>query len=197
MDNVEYASLLAKIQKSVGSGTGGANVQSDWNESNASSDSYIKNKPTIPTKTSELLNDSGFVNHDTTYDIATSESDGLMSSIDKTKLNNLETAEMGTWAPAISGNGSISVNAANYVYDGNTCTVIARISVGSDVTGDTINLVGLPFLPKHDSAASVYMARSNEAISGYVSAPNKNLAVRSTKAFADQLIFITATFIVV
>lgn len=39
-----------------------ANVQSDWNQTNSSSDSFIKNKPSIPTKTSDLTNDSGFVN---------------------------------------------------------------------------------------------------------------------------------------
>ena len=36
-------------------------VQSDWNETNATSKAYILNKPTIPTKTSDLNNDSGFV----------------------------------------------------------------------------------------------------------------------------------------
>lgn len=37
------------------------NVQSDWNEANSSSDAYILNKPTIPTATSDLINDSDFV----------------------------------------------------------------------------------------------------------------------------------------
>ena len=40
------------------------NVQPDWNESDASSDAFIKNKPTIPTvptKVSDLQNDSGFL----------------------------------------------------------------------------------------------------------------------------------------
>lgn len=36
------------------------NVQSDWNAE--SGDAFIKNKPTIPEKVSELENDSGFVN---------------------------------------------------------------------------------------------------------------------------------------
>lgn len=36
------------------------NVQSDWDVSNPSSDAYIKNKPGIPTKTSDLSNDSDF-----------------------------------------------------------------------------------------------------------------------------------------
>lgn len=42
------------------------NVQSDWNESNNSSDAFIKNKPTIPTKASDIgaipVTDKGFAN---------------------------------------------------------------------------------------------------------------------------------------
>ena len=37
-----------------------AQVQANWNESNQSSKAYIQNKPSIPTKTSDLQNDSGF-----------------------------------------------------------------------------------------------------------------------------------------
>ena len=37
------------------------NVQSDWNVTDSSSDAFIKNKPSIPTKTSDLTNDSGFI----------------------------------------------------------------------------------------------------------------------------------------
>lgn len=36
------------------------NVQSNWTQTNTNADDYIKNKPTIPTKTSDLTNDSGF-----------------------------------------------------------------------------------------------------------------------------------------
>ena len=36
------------------------NVQSDWNVTDTSSDAFIKNKPTIPTKTSQLTNDSSY-----------------------------------------------------------------------------------------------------------------------------------------
>ena len=39
-------------------------VQSDWNETNTTSKAYILNKPTIPSKTSELNNDSKFVSED-------------------------------------------------------------------------------------------------------------------------------------
>lgn len=37
------------------------NVQSDWDVTDSSSDAFIKNKPSIPTKTSDLTNDSGFI----------------------------------------------------------------------------------------------------------------------------------------
>lgn len=36
------------------------NVQSDWSQTTTTADDYIKNKPTIPTKVSQLTNDSGF-----------------------------------------------------------------------------------------------------------------------------------------
>ena len=37
------------------------NVQSDWNETDNTKDSFIKNKPSFPSKTSDLQNDSGFI----------------------------------------------------------------------------------------------------------------------------------------
>lgn len=36
-------------------------IQSDWNQSNNTSVDFIKNKPTIPTNTNQLTNDSGFI----------------------------------------------------------------------------------------------------------------------------------------
>lgn len=53
---------LLILGKSGGTGT---QVQSDWAETDTESVSYIKNKPTIPTKTSELDNDSGFLTEQT------------------------------------------------------------------------------------------------------------------------------------
>ena len=46
--------------------------QSNWLETDTTSPSYIQNKPTIPTKTSDLTNDSGFV---TSSDVPTATSD--------------------------------------------------------------------------------------------------------------------------
>lgn len=43
-----------------------ANVQANWAETDSTDDAFIKNKPNIPSKTSQLTNDSGFI---TTADI--------------------------------------------------------------------------------------------------------------------------------
>lgn len=39
----------------------GGNVQANWSETDSSKDDFIKNKPTIPTRVSDLTNDSHFV----------------------------------------------------------------------------------------------------------------------------------------
>ena len=51
----------AYLQKLEGIASGAeVNVKADWDEADTSSDAYILNKPYIPTKTSDLVNDSGF-----------------------------------------------------------------------------------------------------------------------------------------
>lgn len=59
-----------------------ANVQSDWNQIVSTADDFIKNKPTIPTKTSDLANDSGYITSGTTGNPANLDTD------DKTSLVN-------------------------------------------------------------------------------------------------------------
>ena len=61
------------------------NVQSDWNEVSNLSDSFINNKPTIPTKTSDLTNDSDFVS-----DSAYVHIDNNYTTTEKTKLENIQ-----------------------------------------------------------------------------------------------------------
>lgn len=52
----------AEKNKLNGIATGAeANVQANWAETDSSEDSFIKNKPSIPSKTSDLTNDSGFI----------------------------------------------------------------------------------------------------------------------------------------
>lgn len=52
LNNTPVTEKLDELTEAIAAGGGGgggqANVQSDWNETDSSSDAYIKNKPTIP-----------------------------------------------------------------------------------------------------------------------------------------------------
>lgn len=66
------------------------NVQPDWNQTGTTADDYIKNKPTIPTTTSQLTNDSNFV-----VDASYVHTDNNYSTTEKNKLNGIaEGAEV-------------------------------------------------------------------------------------------------------
>lgn len=75
------------------------NVQSDWNEADNTSDAYILNKPTIPTKTSDLTNDSNFVS-DANY----VHTDNNFTNSDVTKLSGIEAgAQVNPTYTAVTG----------------------------------------------------------------------------------------------
>ena len=61
LDQIEEAFTTALKTKLDGIAAGAeVNVQSDWNQSNSAADDYIKNKPSIPAKVSDLTNDLDF-----------------------------------------------------------------------------------------------------------------------------------------
>lgn len=78
------------------------NVQSDWNITDNSSDAFIKNKPAIPTKTSDITNDSGFITSaavptktsDLTNDsgFITNQVNNLANYYDQTAINSMFNA---------------------------------------------------------------------------------------------------------
>ena len=55
-----YYALCYIIKNSAAAG-GDSNVQSNWTETDTASDAYIQNKPSIPSATSHLTNDSGYI----------------------------------------------------------------------------------------------------------------------------------------
>ena len=78
------------------------NVQSDWDVADTSSDAFIKNKPAIPTKTSDITNDSGFITSaalptktsDLTNDsgFITNQVNNLDNYYDQTAINSMFNA---------------------------------------------------------------------------------------------------------
>ena len=78
------------------------NVQSDWDITDTSSDAFIKNKPAIPTKTSDITNDSGFITSaavptktsDLTNDsgFITNQVNNLANYYDQTAINSMFNA---------------------------------------------------------------------------------------------------------
>lgn len=57
-----------------------SSISPDWNQNEETAPDYIKNKPTIPSKTSDLINDSGFLNEKPTYTAAEVGADAKGSS---------------------------------------------------------------------------------------------------------------------
>lgn len=99
-DNNFTTSLKDKLN---GIATGAeVNVQSDWNITDTSSDAFIKNKPAIPTKTSDITNDSGFITSaavptktsDLTNDsgFITNQVNNLANYYDQTAINSMFNA---------------------------------------------------------------------------------------------------------
>lgn len=100
--------------------------------------------------------------------------------------------ENGIWVPAAKI-GTLTVNTANYTYNGNTVTVTARIECGDDIT-KSINISGLPVIAKSDSAGCGCIVDSDTVLSVLV---NENtLTVKSSTALAGKTIILEATYII-
>lgn len=112
------------------------NVQSNWTQTNSSADDFIKNKPSIPTKTSDLTNDSGFI---TTAAIPTNVSAfnndaGYLDEIpdDSVGLNQLD---------------STIVNALNNINNKANTADLASVAF----SGDYDDLINQPAVPTKTS----------------------------------------------
>lgn len=106
------------------------NVQSDWNAT--SGDAFILNKPTIPTKTSQLTNDSGFAN---ASDVPTKTSQLTNDSNFLTEIPIASGTKVG--GIKVSTNSGYSINNTG-LFELNSATSTSKgiVSIG---TGLTVN----------------------------------------------------------
>ena len=88
-----------------------ANVQSDWQQADTTADDYIKNKPTIPTATSQLTNDAGFL---------TTETDPVFSSSTAATIEAEDIAYWNNKQPRlVSGTTIKTINDISLLGSGN------------------------------------------------------------------------------
>ena len=118
---------------------------------------------TVPTKVSELTNDSGYKTTDTTYENATTSTDGLMSSEDKTKLDGVATGANKYVHPSYTSKASglykVTVDSTGHV------------SATSAVVKSDITALGIPGSDTNTWTAFKGATSSAVGIAGYVPAP--------------------------
>ena len=179
------------------------NVQSDWNAS--SGDSQILNKPTIPSATSDLTNDSGFITADATK---LPLAGGTMSgdiAMGSNKITGLGTPTASTDAStkgyvdtqiSASGGGtvtSVSGTAPISVTNGTTTPAITISAATTSAAGtmsssDKSKLDGIEAGATADqTAAEIKSAyESNSDTNAFTDAEQTKLAGIETGATADQ-----------
>lgn len=106
------------------------NVQSDWNVTNTTSDAYIKNKPTIPSKTSQLTNDSGYIT-----------SSSLHSHDNKTVLDGITAEKVSEWdgKSTFSGNYNDLTNKPTIPVVDNALSSTSTNAIQNKVVANALN----------------------------------------------------------
>lgn len=91
-------------------------------------------------------------------------SSGTWSAWTKIVSYNPQIDEVGTWNPVLDGDGTITVKNADYVYNGNTIMITVTITAGSDITGTSLTVTGLPIIAKRAVAATAYINGSSASV---------------------------------
>ena len=84
-------------------------VPADWNQTDSTQKDYIKNKPTIPTKTSQLTNDSGF--------LISSDNEANYVKTTAQSLTTAQKAQVRTNIGAVSPTDNVASSTGTSVYD--------------------------------------------------------------------------------
>ena len=128
------------------------NVQSDWNQTNSSADDYIKNKPSIPTKTSDLTNDSGYIS---TLPIASANTLGAIKV--GTNLSIAADGTLSADAQSITVDSALSSTSTNPVENRVINTALGAKANTADLadvatSGDYDDLLNKPTIPTVNNA---------------------------------------------
>lgn len=126
------------------------NVNADWDA--VTGDSAILNKPTIPTATSDLTNDSGFI---TAQDVpeAVTVDDALDDASTNPVANSVITNQLNTLSASIPTNNNQLTNGAGYQTASDVNSLIAT-AVG-DLEGVDFEIVDT--LPATGDKAKIYL----------------------------------------
>jgi len=129
-------------------------VQSNWNETDSSAVSYIQNKPSIPTATSDLTNDSNFI---TASDVPSAQVQS-----DWTESDTSDPAYI-AHKPSIPTATSDLTNDSNFI----TASDVPGAQVQSDWTeADTTSAAYIAHKPSIPTVDQSYASSSNNAQSG-------------------------------
>ena len=130
------------------------NVQSDWNATDTSSDAYIKNKPTIPSKISELINDKGYLSSIPDIYVTESEMKQYAQPLGEyTDTSNLSTVALtGSYAdlkdkPIIPSKTSQLTNDSGYLSSIPNDYVVSSDLKTVSFTGSYSDLSNKPTIP--------------------------------------------------
>lgn len=120
-------------------------------------------------------------------------SSGTWSAWTKIVSYSPQIDEVGTWNPVLDGNGTITVKNADYVYNGNTIMITVTITAGSDITGTSLTVTGLPIIAKRAVAATAYINGSSASVA---SINGTGILVKSDSSLASKSITVTGTYLV-
>lgn len=99
--------------------------------------------------------------------------------------------EVGTWTPTLS-DGTITVENAVYVYDGNTVYVKSHIKFGADVTVNSVAITGLPLSATNGGAALTVFPTSTNTL--FAKAAGNTLTIKSATPLAGEYIIVSGVY---
>ena len=127
------------------------NVKSDWNNTNTALDTYIKNKPDIPTKLSELINDAGYQTENTTYTLSKVNNNIKLIGSDGSEITVADNTYVHpTYSSEVSGFYKVTVDNGH-------------ISAVETVTKEDITSLGLLYAASSTVGGSATQAISDES----------------------------------